>query len=290
MPTTTTLLPTPHATISLTDTGPPSSPPSPPSPAILLLHSNSLSSKIFLPLLPSLSSTHRTLTLDLPGHGSSSDATIPSTSYTMSGYAEVALDVLEGLGVKEVVVVGWSLGGHVGVEMLEQQQRGREKVKIVGLVIVGTPPARGAGEIRRGFRFSGEEVPMAGRRGLGGEGEGEFVRGTVGSGWEGWMEGDVRRADGRAREVMWESFAGGKGADQRRVVEEEKEVLVGVINGADEPFVNLDYLDAIQWGNLWRGECIRIEGAKHAPHWEKREEFEKLLQEFLADVEKIGQQ
>jgi len=70
--------------------------------------------------------------------------------------------------------------------------------------------------------------------------------------------------------------------DQRKVVE-ETDVLVAVVNGTEEQFVNLDYLDGIRWKRLWKGECIRLEGLGHAPFWEDPERFEVLLVEFLKD-------
>jgi pimeloyl-ACP methyl ester carboxylesterase len=43
----------------------------------------------------------------------------PKQSYNQVGYAAAAVELLHDQGVKEVIVLGWSLGGHIGMEMLE---------------------------------------------------------------------------------------------------------------------------------------------------------------------------
>ncbi|WP_323853773.1 alpha/beta hydrolase, partial [Xenorhabdus koppenhoeferi] len=52
----------------------------------------------------------------------------------MSGYALTVIEVLEKLAINSVVVFGWSLGGHIGLEMLALFP------KMIGLMICGTPP------------------------------------------------------------------------------------------------------------------------------------------------------
>ncbi|PSN73361.1 alpha/beta-hydrolase [Corynespora cassiicola Philippines] len=281
-------LDTPHGLISITDTTLKNA-----RPPLLLIHGNSSSSKIWHHMLasPSLTARNRLIAFDLPGHGASSDAPDADASYSMPGYAQLAAHILAHLNVRDVVVLGWSLGGHVAIELLALLKRGDpalEGVRMRGMVVVGTPPARGKGEVERGFAFADAHLSAAARREWAEGEEREFVRAGVGGEdkVQEWMEVDAKRTDGRARQIMFGKFVDGVGVDQRRVVEEEKDVLVGVVNGAQEPFVNLDYLDGIQWGRLWKGKCLRIEGTGHTPFWEKPAEFEVILKEYLEDVDK----
>ena len=97
---------------------------------------------------------------------------------------------------------------------------------------------------------------------------------------------NVRHTDGRARSDMWRSFrAGIEGVDQRKVVEATDTVSTAVINGAGEEAVELDYLDSVKWGNLWRGKCVRLEGLGHAPFWEDFGRFEMVFGEWVGSVE-----
>jgi pimeloyl-ACP methyl ester carboxylesterase len=211
----------------------------------------------------------------------------------MRGYAGVAVQVLQHLNIEDVVVLGWSLGGHVGIEMLElvnqpQTIASAKKIKIKGLVLTGTPPALGAEQVAAGFTMGGG-LGQAGRKDWTDEEAEAFARNSAAAGreecFEAWMLEDARNTDGRARMVMGERFVGGKGVDQVRVVE-TTEVPIAVVNGAQEQFVNMDYLDTIKWGNLWRGECVRLEGLHHAPFWEDPQRYEQVLVEFLQDVER----
>jgi pimeloyl-ACP methyl ester carboxylesterase len=70
--------------------------------------------------------------------------------YTQRSYAHAAIELLKELGVKEVIVLGWSLGGHVGIEMISLAPAAG--LKIMGLMIVGTPPV-GYGDLDKGFTF-----------------------------------------------------------------------------------------------------------------------------------------
>ena len=52
---------------------------------------------------------------------------------------------------------------------------------------------------------------------------------------------------------------------------------IAVLNGAEDPFINLDYLDSISFKNLWRGQCQRIVGAGHAPFLQNPAVFNEIL-------------
>jgi len=90
------------------------------SPAILFLHGNSTSSRIFDPFLsqPELKDRYKIIVFDYPGHGRSSDAPEPDRSYYQYAYAEAALEVLRYYDIKQVIILGWSLGGHVALELV----------------------------------------------------------------------------------------------------------------------------------------------------------------------------
>ena len=120
-------------------------------PVLLLIHGNSFCKKIWRHILNSpLSKSHRIIAFDLPGHGESSNATNPEQDYTQPGYARATVELLTKLGVKEAIVFGWSLGGHIGIEMIPLAPVARLKIR--GLMIVGTPPV-GYGDLDKGFKL-----------------------------------------------------------------------------------------------------------------------------------------
>ena len=87
---------------------------------MLLIHGNSACKEIFARQFESrLTQGYRLIAFDLPGHGASADAAEPQRTYNIPWwYADVALEVLQRFGVDHLAVFGWSLGGHVGIELL----------------------------------------------------------------------------------------------------------------------------------------------------------------------------
>ncbi|KAH7083129.1 Alpha/Beta hydrolase protein [Paraphoma chrysanthemicola] len=290
-------LETEHGLISVTDTALKND-----APSLLLIHGNSSSSRIFQYIFasPNITERFRIVAFDLPGHGSSSKAPDPNKSYHQGGYAHLAVHILQHLNIDSVIILGWSLGGHVGIEMIEllkspSTYKNFKKIDLHGLMITGTPPALGREQIRQGFVMANQngELGLAGHRDWTDEETMAFSKNSAAAGidelWEPWMYEDAKNTDGRARMIMARNFVGDGdecpiGVDQRRVVETE-DVLIAVVNGEQEQFVNLDYLDGIKWKRLWKGKCIKLKGLHHAPFWEASHDFEKVLLEFCTDCE-----
>lgn len=115
---------------------------------VLLIHGNSSCLEVFRYQLDGpRARQNRLIAFDLLGHGRSGDAIDPTCTYTLPGFADVSREVLSLLAVEEVVVLGWSLGGHIALEMLQEFSGAK------GLVLVGTPPV-GADTFSKGFRPS----------------------------------------------------------------------------------------------------------------------------------------
>jgi pimeloyl-ACP methyl ester carboxylesterase len=93
----------------------------------------------------------------------------------------------------------------------------------------------------------------------------------------------MERADGLARKTIFEAARSSVGTDQRWLVE-NLAVPLAVVNGSQDPFVNLDYLEVPKYANLWSGRCHRLPGVKHAPFWEASDVFDALLGRFIDDV------
>jgi pimeloyl-ACP methyl ester carboxylesterase len=284
-------LDTPHGLISVIDTGLKNS-----APALLLIHGNASSSKVWQHIFasPHITASNRVIAFDLPGHGASSNAPNPPDTYTPGGYAEVAVHILEHLCIDSVVVLGWSLGGGIAVEMVPALKSASERqskiVSLRGLMLVGMPPCRGVAEFQAAFQGLDDSFMAATQW------TEETARAAVGLAttgghdalFEDWMVVDALRADPRARMVLFQAVFEGKGVDQRGVVESE-DVPCAVVNGGKEPYVNLDYLEGIKWKRLWRGECLRLGEKGHAPFWEDPAEFEGLLGSFLQECGKEGE-
>jgi len=245
---------------------------------VVLIHGNSSSGEIFANQLNGeIGKAYSLIALDLPGHGASSDALDPKRSYSMPGYADALTEALVKLGVSHAIVFGWSLGGHIGLEMISRFPGLR------GLMITGTPPVGlGAEAVGLGFR-SHPHMASAGKETLTSEEIESFAHATCGEPFRPFLRAAVARTDGRARRLMFESFAAGQGDDQSLIVATAK-LPLAVVNGADEPFVNLAYVAGVNYANLWEHKTHEIPNSGHAPFWDAPAAFDAIFARFLRDV------
>jgi pimeloyl-ACP methyl ester carboxylesterase len=74
----------------------------------------------------------------------------------------------------------------------------------------------------------------------------------------------------------------GEGANQKRVVE-DAEFPVAFVNGENDPFIRLGFFNTLNCASLWE-EPIVVEGAGHAPFWERPDAFNAIFSRFLNEV------
>lgn len=197
----------------------------------------------------------------------------------MPGYAETACEFMSAKGIERYFMLGWSLGGHIGLEMLGQS------TAIDGLIISGTPPvSKGAESMEAGFLPS-EHMLFAGTADITKDQASAYAHATCGSKapYETFLFDAVSRTHGPARENMLNSFMAGVGHDQRKIAETNKTPLA-IINGSDDAFANNDYIKSITYANLWRRDVTILDGIGHAPFWEAPDIFDRHLDAFVSET------
>lgn len=268
MPVTEYIVPTRHGPVAIADSGGPDMP-------ILLLHGSSTGKDVFAEQLGSpLADMHRLIAIDLPGHGDSPDAVDPAATYTVSGYAEVVEDVLARLRLERAVVYGWSMGGHVAIELMTRNPA------IAGIMISGTPPlSSGLLGMLRGFHASWDML-LASKEKFSERDIERFARMCFADEVEPTDLDAVRSTDGRVRSHFGKSLMR---LDQRSAVLHAG-VPVAMINGAADPLVKLSYLDTLDIPMLWEGRGHAIPGAAHAPFRQAPQQFNVHLHRFATDI------
>jgi pimeloyl-ACP methyl ester carboxylesterase len=244
---------------------------------VLLIHGNSSCKEVFARQFDVLRlHGFGVLAPDLPGHGASENAREPTTVYSFPGYASVLGKVLDELGLDDVHVVGWSLGGHIGLELWGSDPRVRS------LLITGTPPIRPSPKALREAFTDSPGMDLAGKRDF--TPDDALTYATLMLGGPEFLSDHLLRAaertDGNARFWMVRNGVAGTGADQAELVRTTQKRLA-VVQGALDPFLNLQYLHALPYRALWRDEVQMIETAGHAPHWQTPALFNQSMLNFL---------
>lgn len=108
---------------------------------VLLLHGSPGSARNFEDLGPALARTGRAVhALDLPGFGRSTRA---APSYSIRAHAHAALGALDAMGIERAHVVTWSMGGGVGLHMVDLAP---ERVaSLTQIAAIGVQEAEGSG-------------------------------------------------------------------------------------------------------------------------------------------------
>lgn len=264
------LVATRHGQIAVADTGGDK-------PAILAIHGNSACKEAFTKQFAAFRNTHRLIAFDLPGHGVSGNAD-PETAYNVTAYADVAEDVLKDAGVRNATVLGWSLGGYVGLELTA-----RNPDAFAGLCITGTSPLNIVPEdFARGYDASSHLV-LAGKQYFTSAEQHSYASSATAplSKESAFMHRNISRTDGRTRYYMITKLGVVDWPRQMRMLREGL-IPFAILNGSNDPFLDHEYIATLVYGNIWTGGPTDIVDGQHAPFFNKPEEFNQSFRKFMA--------
>jgi pimeloyl-ACP methyl ester carboxylesterase len=237
-------------------------------PPVVLIHGNSSSSRVFSRQLNGrLGERFRLIAVDLPGHGASDDAKDPS-AYSLRGHARAVWAVVNAFGLHEAWFVGWSLGGHVALEMAPDLPQAR------GLLIFGAPPLTSGEAMSEAF-LPNPAMKFIFQESVDSVEASAYVAAFFRPGFADippFFLDDVLRTDGRAR-------------DEGAVVR-DLQVPLAVLHGGEEQLVNGRYFGSVAMPTLWRGAVQMIPYAGHTPQWETPTAFDALVEAFVEETAK----
>lgn len=226
---------------------------------VLLLHSYAGSTAHWKAQLGHLRHRRRALAMDLRGHGRSGAPV--SHDYSVPSLAEDVAAVADALELRRFVLVGHSMGGAAAVAYA-----GRHPRQVAGLVLAGTPGKSDPAQARQivGSLHANYDKVMAGYWNSLLEGAQPAVRGELENG----MRGVGREASLAMISAVFEfdplpdleRYPGPK--------------LIIDTPQADSPTALYRQLPDVS--------RKVIEGTSHWPHMDKPQEFNRLLDEFLA--------
>lgn len=150
---------------------------------VVLLHGFPFCREVFSAIAPALAQVGRVLAVDLPGFGQSPP--LP-TGFTLADVAREVLDLVDGLGLTPVVLVGHSMGGYVALEIAAQRPE-----LLAGLVLLASHPRADTPEAKA-RRYEGIQAIGQGRRQA-------FLEGFLDRLWSPWAKERAPRLVGEVR-------------------------------------------------------------------------------------------
>ncbi len=227
---------------------------------------------------------YRIIAFDLPGHGQSSNAVTPETTYTFPGYAQILNQAINRLGIKNYILAGWSLGGNIALEMAGGDLQSPNSA-FKGLMIFGAPPVGpGPENVEKAFLPATLESAVGSSQATE-EQLAAFVKAAYGT-----LDPipDIyyqcaKRTDAIAREVMVSHWFSGIGGHRQIETVAKWQKPICVVHGIQDVFVALDYLKQAPWKNLWQNKIFELPQCGHAPFLEDPDAFNAILENFIRD-------
>jgi pimeloyl-ACP methyl ester carboxylesterase len=248
-------------------------------PAALLVHGNSCSLNCYKHQLQGpLGDKYRLVALDLPGHGQSSNASNPTATYNIAGYAQVVAEVARQLHLTNAVIAGWSLGGSVVLEASDQLP------DAAGFLLFGAPPIGFPPAMDQAF-LPNPAMRLAFQANLTHEEAVELASALFKPETtppDRFVE-DVVRTDGQARQLVVSNLGPGTYKDEVVIVGNLAKPLA-VFHGDQDQVINQGYVVAQTMPTLWRGAVQMLHNAGHAIQWEQQHQFNALLEAFLQET------
>ncbi|WP_454782654.1 alpha/beta fold hydrolase [Legionella sp. WA2022007384] len=251
--------------------------------SLLFLHGHCTNKNFFKYQMNSdaFKSYHR-IAIDLPGYGESESPINPLKTYSFPGFAEVVLEAVQQLAIQQLIVIGWSLGGHVALEMASKVPQ------LAGILITGTPPFEVSLQgIQKGFKVLEPEIMACfGKKELTRE-EAKLlakVSGYDGSEEKEFLVDAILATDEGARFLYPQSILNGVGQNQCNIIA-EWDKPIAVVAGEHDIAINYDYVqNELRFKNLWRNKIHTLSNAGHAVMLDQPTLFNQLIREFIEDL------
>lgn len=160
---------------------------------------------------------------------------------------------------------------------------GRASARVLSLTIIGAPPVAPVAESLSAAFLPSPAAALAVKPDWSDAEAREFAGAALGGPAPVDMLAAFRRADGRARAMIVGSALAGAALDETQIIR-AADAPIAVIHGAFDSLTSLGYMRALEWRNLAGGAPFVVDGAGHAPHWDKPDHFNDILLRFLAGL------
>ncbi len=240
-------------------------------PVVLFVHGWGMAHEVWDRQVTALSSRCRCVSVDLRGHGGSPK---PADGYAYADHVADLQLLIARLGIDECVVVGWSLGGAIGIELAAATPA------VTGLVLVGAPvrfaldedfpygrTEEACREHLRRLRDNREELLL--------DTVDDTLHAPLGEATRQWLFQLSTRMPTRSGIQCFEAVIE---ADLRDAVG-ALTIPILLLYGVHDPFIDID---AGRWiACHTEAPLVEFEHSAHAPFLEEPEKFNAALAEFI---------
>jgi len=155
--------------------------------------------------------------------------------------------------------------------------------RLIGLMLSGAPPVHPTAEALQGAYRPNPHVALFGKSDFTLDDSRIFAKATYGTAASGPLRAATRRTDGRSRAATIAGLLAGNFADGIHAIETAS-VPVALVDGADDPYVDTDYIGGLNFARLWDAHYHVLAGVGHTPFLQAPDLFRPLFGRFLADM------
>jgi len=248
---------------------------------IIFLHGNSLSSTTFKHQLENeLLSKFKLLAIDFPGHGRSKWSEDKDIDYSLHGFRDIIVDIIQQMNIKDFIFAGHSFGGHVAIECLPKLSNCR------GIMVWGVPPIKLPLDTSQLF-LPNPDMVLLFKQDLSEEELATYGKIILNDKEKDFLIEIIKQADPQFRSCLPQSFASGKLSDEVAILRSSG-IPVAFLHGEEDSLINKDYLDKLSLPNIWRKKILLFENSGHSIQLDNPDEFNQTLIEFADHILKVN--
>ena len=216
------------------------------------------------------------ISVELPGHGSSSWSAAPATDYAIPGYARLLVELIPKLTNDKYILLGYSLGGNAAIEALPALQN------CIGLMAVNTAITSKPAQLEAAFHPS----PVLQTIFKEDADEEELVNyahaffSATNENLPNSLFTDFKDSDPKTRAVLAQSIQEGNHEDEVAILKNTT-VPVALVTGKEDRLGNKEFLKNLDVPK-WNDTTIEVPDAGHMPQLENSEFFDDSLLRFIA--------
>jgi pimeloyl-ACP methyl ester carboxylesterase len=212
------------------------------------------------------------LAIDFPGHGKSKWSDNKEKDYSLTGFRDLVFDLIKQLEITEFIFAGHSLGGHVAIECLPFVDNCK------GIMIWGTPPVSLPLDTSQLF-MPNPDMGLLFKQDLSEAELAKYGNIILNEEDKDFLIEIIKQADPQFRSFLAQSLASGKLSDEVNILKSSG-VPVAILYGVEDPLTNKDYLDKLNFPNIWKNKILLFENSGHSIQLDNPEKFNKTLSEF----------